>query len=242
LLEETTKRKKKSPKEDYYGPKVEEAVSRYMESDSKEEKNKIFEESLRTPFRIMVESIIHRYRLLRPGIDDSQELVNDATSFLLTKMDKFKQEKGKKSYSYFGTIVRNWGNNRLSKIKKERLRTLKYEDFNQNSDSRIEDRIFYTENYGEQDDTPFIDLFISKIDDLLKSSKDLTESDRKVGEAMKLLIKYVHVLIDDQKDYKSKKIFKQAFMTQIRDITRLKDREINTSLNKFKDIYKGLLD
>jgi hypothetical protein len=242
LLEETPKKKKKTPKEDYYGPKVEEAVGRYMASDSKEEKNKIFEEELRTPFRIMVESIIHRYRLIRPGIDSSQEVVDDATSFLLTKMDRFKQDKGKKSYSYFGTIVRNWGNNRLSKINKERIRTLKYEDFNQNSDNRIEDRIFYMENYGEQDDIPFVDLFIEQMDILLKSSKELTENDRKVGEAMKLLIKHVNVLIDDQKDYKSKKFFKQAFMVQIRDITRLKDREIISSLNKFKSVYKGLFD
>mgnify|MGYP006201557951 CR=1 FL=1 len=49
----------------YFGEDQEKAVVMYLESTDEAERNKIFNEYLREPLIIMVESIIRRYKLYR---------------------------------------------------------------------------------------------------------------------------------------------------------------------------------
>ena len=53
----------------YFGEEQEQAVVRYLESEDDNEKNKIFNEYLREPLKIMVESIIRRYKLYRKDME-----------------------------------------------------------------------------------------------------------------------------------------------------------------------------
>ena len=91
----------------YFGEDQEKAVVRYLESESEIEKNKIFNEYLKEPLIIMVESIIRRYKLYRKDLDFS-DIHTDTMSFLITKINKFDHTKNHKAYSYFGTICKNY--------------------------------------------------------------------------------------------------------------------------------------
>ena len=53
----------------YFGEDQEKAVVRYLESSDEAERNKIFNEYLREPLIIMVESIIRRYKLYRKDME-----------------------------------------------------------------------------------------------------------------------------------------------------------------------------
>ena len=70
-------------------------------------KNIIFNEWLKTPIDKMIESIIRRYKLYRKGVS-FEELHRDTVSFLMTKVHIFESKRGKKAYSYFGTISKNY--------------------------------------------------------------------------------------------------------------------------------------
>ena len=59
---------KKRTQKVYFGEPQEEAVIRFLQSESEDERNKIFNEYLREPLIIMTESIIRRYRLYRKGM------------------------------------------------------------------------------------------------------------------------------------------------------------------------------
>ena len=72
----------------YFGEEQEKAVIRYLETESEEEKNKIFNEYLHEPLTIMVESIIRRYKLYRKDFT-FHDLHTDTMSFLITKVNKF---------------------------------------------------------------------------------------------------------------------------------------------------------
>ncbi len=85
----------------YFGEEQEQAVVRYLESESDTEKNKIFNEYLREPLTIMVESIIRRYKLYRKDFE-FVDIHSDTMSFLMTKINKFDHTKNHKAYSYFG--------------------------------------------------------------------------------------------------------------------------------------------
>ena len=83
----------------YFGEDQEKAVVRYLESEDDDEKNKIFNEYLREPLKIMVESIIRRYKLYRKDME-FEEIHTDTMSFLITKINKFDTTKDYKAYSF----------------------------------------------------------------------------------------------------------------------------------------------
>ena len=111
----------------YFGEEQEQAVVRYLQSDSDNEKNKIFNEYLKEPLTIMVESIIRRYKLYRKDLE-FEDIHSDTMSFLITKINKFDHTKNYKAYSYFGTICKNYLMGSIQKDTKETNRTISYED------------------------------------------------------------------------------------------------------------------
>jgi len=97
------KRGRKAVKENYFDVREETAVRNFLIAESSYEKNKIYNEFLRAPLDKMISSIIRRYKLYRKDMDFN-EIHMDTHSFLMTKVDKFKPDRNKKAYSYFGTI------------------------------------------------------------------------------------------------------------------------------------------
>jgi len=69
----------------YFGEDQEKAVVNYLESTDETERNKIFNEYLREPLIIMVESIIRRYKLYRKDME-FEEIHTDTMSFLVMRV------------------------------------------------------------------------------------------------------------------------------------------------------------
>ena len=111
----------------YFGEDQEKAVVRYLTSESEDERNKIFNEYLREPLIIMVESIIRRYKLYRKDME-FEEIHTDTMSFLITKINKFDPTANHKAYSYFGTICKNYLMGAIQKDTKEQNRSVSYDD------------------------------------------------------------------------------------------------------------------
>jgi hypothetical protein len=79
----------KETKKPYFGEREEQAVIDYINSDSKEEKNKIYNEILIEPFRKMIESILRRYPI-HIGNYDMAEVEENALTHLIEHMIKYK--------------------------------------------------------------------------------------------------------------------------------------------------------
>jgi len=129
------KRGRKAVNTNYFDVREETAVRNYLLTESSHEKNKIYNEFLRGPLDKMISSIIRRYKLYRKDMDFN-EIHVDTHSFLMTKVDKFKPDKNKKAYSYFGTICKNYLMGQIIKDQKETNRKISYEDIS----SSIEER------------------------------------------------------------------------------------------------------
>lgn len=81
--------RKPKEKKGYFYENEEQAVMDYINSESPEEKNKIFVETLYPAFTKMIESIIRRYKLYVPD-EEFEQTFNDTISYLLTKINNFK--------------------------------------------------------------------------------------------------------------------------------------------------------
>jgi len=136
---------------EYWGPEQEQAVIDFLSvgdfivisegdnynppkviwtGDTKQERerNRIFETHLKDPLDRMVDIIIRRYKLFSK-IDEYKDHHSDALSFLMMKAHKFKPEKNKKSYSYFGTIIKRYLIGVLTKDYKKSKTSVNYDDF-----------------------------------------------------------------------------------------------------------------
>ena len=88
----------------YFYEEEEQAVLDYLNTDSADEKNRIFTEKLQRPFTKMIESIIRRYKLYNPD-ETFEETFDKTMSFLVTKFDKYNPNSGWKAYVFLNWVL-----------------------------------------------------------------------------------------------------------------------------------------
>jgi|TARA_B100001564_G_scaffold123918_1_gene103445 hypothetical protein len=219
----------------YFGPEQEFAVRVFLTATTWDEKNKVYNKSLRDPLIKMIESIIRRYRLYRPGMEFT-DIHTDTLSFLVTKMEKFKPAKGKKAYSYFGTICKNYLMGQIMKDNRDRNRKISYEDISSSVQQR-EDMIYYMFD----DDTIPVEGIIKNLLEDIKvfiGENRLSVNEEKIG----------YCLIDVFENYqtifiagKGNKFNKNVILYQLREMSGLTTKEIRAALRPYKHIYKNIL-
>ncbi len=218
----------------YFGEDQEKAVVRYLESSDDAERNKIFNEYLREPLVIMVESIIRRYKLYRKDFE-FEDLHTDTMSFLITKINKFDHTKNHKAYSYFGTICKNYLMGAIQKDTKDTNRSVSYEDISEDIESRLD--FSYTIDEYHIDYSEVIINLTTKLEDFIEN-EELTDSERKLGYALlEIFTNFESIFqIGD-----GNKFNKNLILLSLREMTSLSTKEIRISLKKYKNLYDGIL-
>ena len=224
------KRGRKAVKENYFDVREEDAVRKFLIAESSYEKNKIYNQFLRYPLDKMISSIIRRYKLYRKDMD-FEEIHTDTHSFLMTKVDKFKPDKNKKAYSYFGTICKNYLMGQIIKDQKETNRKISYEDIS----SSLEERPDLT--YRIDDDVVETDYIINKYLDELKEyieTEPLNDNEKKLGYALIDLFDNYETIFSGADN---NKFNKNVILLSLREMTNLSTKEIRSSIKRFKKLY-----
>jgi hypothetical protein len=231
IINETQKTEKK-PKltTNYFDVREEEAVKAYLIAETKQEKDSIYNEYLRSPLDKMIESIIRRYKLYRKDMTYI-DIHADTHSFLMTKVDKFKPAKNKKAYSYFGTICKNYLMGQIQKDQKETNRKVSYEDISQALENRP-DMVYYLE-FEKIDAEKIIDIFLKDLKDHVKNTS-MADGEFKLGNALiELFENYGNIFIGNDNN----KFNKNIVLLSLREMTNLSTKEIRTYLKKYKILY-----
>ena len=218
----------------YFGEDQEKAVVKYLESNDDAERNKIFNEYLREPLIIMVESIIRRYKLYRKDFE-FEDLHTDTMSFLITKINKFDHTKNHKAYSYFGTICKNYLMGAIQKDTKDQNRSVSYEDISEDIESRVEFSYIIDEYHIDYSNV-IINL-TNKLEDFIEK-EDLTDNEKKLGYALlEIFSNFDRIFqIGD-----GNKFNKNLILLSLREMTSLSTKEIRISLKRYKLLYDGVL-
>jgi hypothetical protein len=162
---------------------------------------------------------------------DFIEIHNDTHSFLVTKIEKFKPDKNKKAYSYFGTICKNYLMGQIIKDQKETNRKISYEDISSSLEERPD------MSYRIDDDVVETNIVI---DEYLKELKDfielesLNENEKKLGYALiELFDNYESIFSGADNN----KFNKNVILLSLREMTNLSTKEIRSSIKRFKKLY-----
>jgi len=219
----------------YFGEDQEKAVVNYLESVDETERNKIFNEYLREPLIIMVESIIRRYKLYRKDME-FEEIHTDTMSFLITKINKFDHTKNTKAYSYFGTICKNYLMGSIQKDTKEQNRQVSYDDISSDfEDSK--DHSYVVDEFVIDYSSVITKLTID-LENFIEKEKNLSDNERKLGYAL------LEIFSNFDKIFQvgdGNKFNKNLILLSLREMTSLSTKEIRVSLKRYKKLYDGIL-
>lgn len=218
----------------YFGEDQEKAVVLYLDSTDETERNKIFNEYLREPLIIMVESIIRRYKLYRKDMEFI-DLHTDTMSFLMTKISKFDHTKNHKAYSYFGTICKNYLMGAIQKDTKDNNRTVSYDDISSSIEENTE--FSYTIDETVLDYKDVIIKMTIQLEEFIEN-EDLNENEQKLGYAL------LEIFSGFEKIFQvgeGNKFNKNLILLSLREMTNLNTKEIRIALKKYRKMYDGIV-
>jgi len=227
--------RKPKPGSNYFDVREETAVRMFLTASTYTEKNQIYNEFLRAPLDKMIESIIRRYKLYRKGME-FRDIHVDTHSFLITKVEKFKPSKGKKAYSYFGTICKNYLMGQIIKDQKDQNRKISYEDISSSLESRP-DLIYHIE-HDIVEPSQVIKHFLKDMEEFIDKS-NLNKNEVKLGYALiELFQNYETIFIGTDNN----KFNKNIVLLSLREMTNLTTKEIRSSMKKYKTLYYDLVN
>jgi hypothetical protein len=230
-------RKPSKERKGYFYEREEQAVVDYITTDSKEEKNKIYNEILRPAFTKMVESIIRRYNLYPPD-EEFQETFDDTISFLMTKLSCFKPDSGYKAYSYCGTICKNYLYYKINQYIKNQKRNTSY-DRPTEEVMNVDDSMKFSYVDSDTGKTFIAELTGSTVKNIQKILDDtdrfrLNENERKVGSALVNLMRNWEDLFAQMG---SDKFNKSSILLYLKETTMLNTKEIRDAMRVYKKKY-----
>jgi hypothetical protein len=166
-----------------------------------------------------------------------EDLHSDTLSFLMIKFHKFKPSKGKKSYSYYGTICKHYLLGKIIKDDKKLKTLISYED--------VASDLEEDEEYSYEIDSIDVDLsfLISNICDSIKQelqNKILTENEIKVGNALISILENWETVFESQES--TNKYNKNLILYYMREMTSLGTKDIRNAMKRYKSIYKFIKD
>jgi hypothetical protein len=208
---------------DYFTKDHEQAILDYCSTTDNQIRTKLYMQFIGPAFNEMVDKIVFTYKFTTlPDIDFLRE---DCKVWLTTILDKYNPDSGSKAFSYFSVITKNWFIHKVKKTAEQNRRETLYEDIMNVSEH---DNLTVEHGYFvEREEQEFWTAFWSEVDTW--SDLDLKDNERRVVEAIKILMK----------DPDSIEIFnKKAIYLYIREITGLNTKQIVNNLHKVRMKYK----
>ena len=206
----------------YWGEDQEDAVVEFNTNADMDEKHKVFVDVIEPAFRKLVENIYYTYNFNKI-LWDREQIEHEVMTHLYEKLSKFDISKNKKSFSYFGTITKNWMIQRCNADKNKRF----IDDDNQDIIVQNISIHAYEEDEVGKHNEEFINEIIGDFDDW-DAKDNYTRDDFAVLE----------IVNDILKNYERFNIYnKKQLYVYIREATDLPSRKITKSLKKIKLDY-----
>lgn len=213
----------------YFGPEVDVKIGEYVAEKDPAVKNSIFESGIRPALVKLIDSLMYIYGFYR--IDDPDMLRNEALSNLYEVLPKFDPTKGKKAFSYFNVVAKNWF---IWKIR-ERNRRLKQQSEN-----------FYGIDHDIVKSNP--SMVLSSHEDEIVEKEFWVSLFKDMDRWRPLLKKNQEVQVLDaivfllQNPGLVSIYNKKAVFLYIREMTGLTMKQVNHNMNRLKELYMTFRD
>jgi hypothetical protein len=206
----------------YFTQLHEDAIIEYVSSTDRKKKEQIYIKIIEPAFNEMVDKIVYTYKFVTlPNVEELQE---ECKIWLTTILEKFDHTKGKKAFSYFSVITKNWFIHQTKKVKKSFKEAKCIEDISRKDE---EEFVSFSNEYEERrEKKEFNDILW---ENFLKWKDEGTSiNEEKVCDGIRILFQK-----SDSIDIFNKK----AIYLYLRELTGLNTKQIVLCLNKIRDKY-----
>ena len=221
---EPPKRRRKRTKNYYFTKVHENAIVEYTRTRDNKVRTELYVQFIQPAFHEMVEKITYTYKFASlPNIDPLKE---ECKTWLTTILDKYDPNKGSKAFSYFSVVTKHWFIHKLKKNSQKNKKEVSYEELIKET---IHEDLVTSEDvyFNLREQKEFWRSLLTEVDRW--ESADLKENERKVVEAVKVLLNSA-----DQIEIFNKK----AVYLYLRELTGLNTKQVVNNLNKLRAKYR----
>ena len=215
---------RKKKKNNYYFTEItEKAIVDYCNTDSLPERSQLYIEHIQPAFDELVNKIVYTYKFT--SLENIEYHKDDCKIWLTTILGKFDPSQGKKAFSYFSVVTKNWFTHKAKKQTKKNRREVNYDEMvreveavSSNSEGNLMDEI---------EEREFWNSLLTEINSWQRLK--LKPNEQKVLDAVLTLMENIEQI----------EIFnKKAVYLYMREITGLNTKQIVSALNKMRERYR----
>jgi hypothetical protein len=215
---------RKKKKNNYYFTEItEKAIVDYCNTDSLSKRSDLYIQHIQPAFDELVNKIVYTYKFT--SLENIEYHKDDCKIWLTTILGKFDPSQGKKAFSYFSVVTKNWFTHKAKKQTKKNRREVNYDEMvreveaiSSGSDANL---------LNEIEEKEFWASLLTEINSW--QNLKLKPNEQKVLDAVVTLMENI-----DQIEIFNKK----AVYLYMREITGLNTKQIVSALNKMRERYR----
>ena len=215
---------RKKKKNNYYFTEItEKAIVDYCNTDSLSKRSELYIQHIQPAFDELVNKIVYTYKFT--SLENIEYHKDDCKIWLTTILGKFDPSQGKKAFSYFSVVTKNWFTHKAKKQTKKNRREVNYDEMvreveaiSSGSDANL---------LNEIEEKEFWASLLTEINSW--QNLKLKPNEQKVLDAVVTLMENI-----DQIEIFNKK----AVYLYMREITGLNTKQIVSALNKMRERYR----
>jgi hypothetical protein len=215
---------RKKKKNNYYFTEItEKAIVDYCNTESLAKRSELYIQHIQPAFDELVNKIVYTYKFT--SLENIEYHKDDCKIWLTTILGKFDPSQGKKAFSYFSVVTKNWFTHKAKKQTKKNRREVNYDEMVREVEaiSSGSDASLLTEIEEKQ----FWNSLLTEISSWQKLK--LKPNEEKVLNAVMTLMENIEQI----------EIFnKKAVYLYMREITGLNTKQIVSALNKMRERYR----
>ena len=216
------RRRSKNSKQ-YFTVEHEQAIIKYVATQDLRERTYLYENWIGPAFSEMVDKICYTYNFT--NLSNVDELREECKIWLTTILDKYDASRGKKAFSYFSVITKNWF---IHKVKKQQKQKIRETDIDSVPMQTQLDHMSTVNQYmPHRMELEFWNLLWKEMESW--DVETMRGNERKVYEAIKILLANP----DDIEIFNKKAIYRY-----LREITGLNTKQVVNNLNKMRKRYR----
>ncbi len=241
------KKPKKEKEDQYFSKETQEKLEEYKLAQTNDERWVIYLTDIKPAFEMLVDKLVSVYGF--KSFDDEMETMKaDCVFFLWETIQKWDGSKGKKAFSYFNVVAKNWLIARSRKNYLQFKRTVVIDDGNTNYTPNTQPK----EEKVTQKKYPKINLSTYMIDEASNPEEQMIAEERQ--QQVYDTIDYMCKMITDHREKKCieaiKVVFenidsldflnKRAVLVYLREISGLNNAELSSALSSIRKVYKQI--
>ena len=216
--------RKKKKKNNYYFTEItEKAIVDYCNTESLSTRSDLYVKHIQPAFEELVNKIVYTYKFT--SLENIEYHKDDCKIWLTTILGKFDPSQGKKAFSYFSVVTKNWFTHKAKKQTKKNRREVNYDEMvreveavSTGSEANL---------LNEIEEKEFWQSLLTEINSW--QNLKLKPNEQKVLDAVVTLMENIEQI----------EIFnKKAVYLYMREITGLNTKQIVSALNKMRERYR----